>query len=353
MKKLKFDKSSSLRIVLFRTDRLGDTALTIQCAQALKDSYPNSHICFALQSYTAPLLQNNPFVDEIILTDKYSQKELIEILKQKKFDISISFFASKIATYTPLFAKIPIRIGPLSKLRSLLFTHKIRQKRSEGSQNEAQYGLNLLKPLGCQKVFYPKIYLSETEKILAKEYLYKKFGEKSENLIILHPGSGGSSKDWNVYNYLSLGQKILQENLAEVLITGSTDELDRYKEMLQDYPLLTPKNLLEEQKPLREFFAIISYGKLFLSNGTGPLHCAIALDTPTIGFHTLMRSCKPERWGPFTPKPEKHIVFTPTDDNNEPLPECISCNTKCPYYLCMDRIKVETVYEKITKIFCQ
>lgn len=352
MKKLDFDKSSPLHIILFRTDRLGDTTLTLQCAQALKDAYPNSHICFALQSYTAPLLENNPFVDEVILTDKYSQKELTHILKSKKFDISISFFASKIATYVPFWAKIPIRIGPLSKLRSLLFTHKIRQKRSSGSQNEAQYCLNLLKPLGCYKVFYPKIYLNESEKTHAKTYLDKKFGKKSENLIILHPGSGGSSKDWSVDNYLVLAQKILQENMAQVLITGSTQELDRYKEMLKDYPVLTSNNLLEEQKPLREFFAIISCAKLFLSNGTGPLHCAIALDTPTIGFHTLMRSCKPQRWGPFTSNPHKHIILTPTDENNKPLPECISCSTKCPYYLCMDRIKVQDVYEKITKIFC-
>ncbi|PAF53499.1 hypothetical protein BKH42_05475 [Helicobacter sp. 13S00482-2] len=351
MKKINLHESSPFRIILFRTDRLGDTVLTIQCAQALKDKYPDSYICFALRSYTAPLLENNPFVDEVILIDKYSQKQLTQLLKNKKIDISISFFASKLATYVPLFAKIPIRIGPLSKLRSIFFTHRIRQKRSSGSENEGQYNLNLLKPLGSQKVFFPKIYVNENEKSNAKEYLEKKFGSLEKNLIILHPGSGGSSKDWNTNNYLALAQKILEENLAEVLITGSTEELSKYKKMLKNYPIIDKNNLLEEQKPLREFFAIIQQAKLFLSNGTGPLHCAIALDVPTIGFHTLMRSCKPDRWGPFTSDMQKHTVFTPKDDNNEPLPECTSCNTKCPYYLCMDRIKVIDVYEKIKEIF--
>ncbi|MDO7253570.1 glycosyltransferase family 9 protein [Helicobacter cappadocius] len=352
MKKITFEKSSPLRIVLFRTDRLGDSALTIQCAEAIKDTYPNSYIYFALSSYTAPLLENNPFVDEVILIDKYSQKDLISFLKTKKIDISISFFASKLATYVPFFAKIPIRIGILSKLRSIFFTHKIRQKRSNGSQNEAQYNLNLLKPLGIQKIFYPKIYLSESEKATAKQYLEKKFGDKSKNLIILHPGSGGSSKDWSTDNYLLLAQKIIEENLAEILITGSNEELQRYAQMLKNYPLISANNLLEEQKPLREFFGIIAQSKLFLSNGTGPLHCAIALDTPTMGFHTLMRSCKPSRWGPFTSNPQKHIIITPKDKNNNPLPECTSCSLKCPYYLCMDSIKVDDIYKKIKESFC-
>ncbi|PAF51552.1 glycosyltransferase family 9 protein [Helicobacter sp. 13S00477-4] len=347
MKKINFKKSDSIKILLFRTDKLGDVVLSLECIEALKTLYPKSHICFAMQSYTAPLIENNPFLDETILTDNCSQKELIRTIKNKNFDISISLFPSKIACYVPFFARIPIRIGPFSKIRSLLFTHKIRQKRSLGEKNEAQYNLDLLKPLGCEKKYFPKIYLSNEEISQAKNYLHNKFGNDAKKIIILHPGSGGSSKDWKIQNYFSLAEKIVQNNIAKVLITGSQTELNTYKRLMKNHPLLDQNNLLENQKSLRELLSIIAEAKLFLSNGTGPLHCAIALDVPTIGFHTLMRSCKPNRWGPFCANMKKHTIITPTTSSGERIPECISCNKKCPYYLCMDRILVEDIFEII------
>ncbi|PAF48636.1 hypothetical protein BKH41_05015 [Helicobacter sp. 12S02232-10] len=351
MTKIAFEKSTPLKIILFRTDKLGDVVLSLQCIEAIKATYPNSFVSFALRSYTAPLVENNPFLDEVILIDQYSRIKLIQIIKAKKFDISVSLFASKIACYTAFLARIPIRIGPLSKPRDLLFfTHRMRQERSSGKKNEGQYNLELLSLLGCGDHYFPKIYLTPQEKSLAQDYLSHKYGSKSYKIILLHPGSGGSSKDWNAKNYLSLAQQILKNNLAQVLISGSQNELETYLSMLDDFPLLNKSHFFEKSKPLREFLAIISEARLFLSNGTGPLHCAIALGVPTIGFHTLMRSCKPARWGPLAKDTSIHTVITPHLPSGEPLSECISCTKKCPYYLCMDMISVEEIYQTIVGI---
>ncbi|PAF43932.1 glycosyltransferase family 9 protein [Helicobacter sp. 11S02596-1] len=318
MKKIAFESTAPLKILLFRTDRIGDVVLTLPCIQALKTTYPNSYICLALQSYTAPLVENNPFLDDIICVDKCSQKEFTALIKAKRFDVSVSFFASKIACYAPFLAKIPVRIGPLSKLRALLFTHKIRQKRSLGEQNEAQYNLDLLKLLGSQTTYFPKITLTEEEKSAGKAYVKAKFGTNTKPLFILHPGSGGSSKDWSVPNYFLLAEKILSNHLGNVLITGSGSELTGYEAMLSDYPLLKSSHLLDGQKPLREFLGIIACGDVFLSNSTGPLHCASALGVKTIGFYPLTQACKPQRWGAFAQDMHRHITLTPQKERHDP-----------------------------------
>lgn len=342
MKKITLDKNATLKILLFRTDRLGDVVLTIQCIQALKALYPKSKISFALQSYSAPLVENNPFLDEVILIDIYEQKEFIKVVKAKKFDISISFFSSKIACYTPFFAKIPIRIGPFSKIRTLLFNYRIRQKRSLGEQNEAAYNLDLLQPLGCTKKYFPKIYLTSEEKKQSKLYLQKKFNTTTDKIIFLHPGSGGSSRDWKIENYFLLAETILSKNIAQVLITGSLKELMNYEKRLNEYPLLDKSNLLEEQKPLREFLSIISHADIFVSNSTGPLHCASALDCKTIGFYPLTRACKPQRWGTFSDYPQKHIILTPRKENYS-----IEICQNIPFEECMDTITIQDALEAI------
>lgn len=346
MKKIIFSKDTPLKILLFRTDRLGDVVLTIECIEALKTAYPKSEIFFALQSYTAPIVENNPFLDGIILTDAYEQKKLIEVIKSKNFDVSISFFASKIACYAPFFAKIPIRIGPFSKIRALLFNHKILQKRSLGDQNEAEYNLDLLKPLGCEKKYFPKIYLNSKEKKQGQIYLQKKFSTKADKVIFLHPGSGGSSQDWKVENYFLLAEKILSKKIAQVLITGSLEELINYENRLNDHPLLNKNNLLEEQKPLREFLSIISCANIFISNSTGPLHCASALGCKTIGFYPLTKTCKPQRWGTFSDHPQKNLILTPKKENYSP-----QIHQAIPFEKCMDTITIENAFEAIKVLF--
>lgn len=344
MKKIILDKSQTITFLLMRTDRLGDTALSIQCIEALKINYPNSKVIFALKSYTAPLLKNNPFVDEVICIDKYDKKDLIELIKSKKIDISISLFASKEACYLPFSAKIPIRIGPFSKFRSLLFTHKIVQSRSKSEKHEAVYNLELLKPLGINKLYYPKIYLDEEEKQWAKDFLKSK--KISHPLVILHPGTGGSSKDWSVQNFFILAQKLLMDKNINILITGSQKELQNYNCVLKDFPKIKSENLLSEEIDLRKLFGVISHADCFVANSTGPLHCASALHIPTISFYPMLRVAKPQRWQPFNSNPLLHNVVTPMD-NGEPLKECFKCTDKCPYYFCMDSIEVAKVYSLI------
>ncbi|PAF41828.1 glycosyltransferase family 9 protein [Helicobacter sp. 11S03491-1] len=345
MKRITIEKFTPIKIILFRTDRLGDTVLSLECIEAIKSTYPKSYICFGLQSYTAPLVENNPFLDEVICVDMYGQKELVSILKSKNFDISISLFASKIACYAPFFAKIPIRIGPLSKIRGLLFTHKIYQKRSKGEKNEGEYNLDLLKPLNCEKKYFPKIYLTSSEKQWGKNYITHKFIFQSLPLIIIHPGSGGSSRDWKVQNYFSLAQTIIKNKIANILITGSSKELENYANILKDYPLLQKNHLLENQKPLREFLSIITHANIFMSNSTGPLHCASALGCKTIGFYPLNRTCSPKRWGVMSENPNDHLTLSPKKENFTSQ----ICGD-IPFQECMELITIEDALQAIKKL---
>jgi ADP-heptose:LPS heptosyltransferase len=331
--------------VVFRTDRIGDTVLSAQVPELLKKYYPNSKIIFVVRNYTKAILQNNPFVDEIISIDEHSTHELVKILKSKKIDVSISLFASKEATILPFLARIPVRIGPMSKIRSLLFNLRIWQKRSQSRKNEAEYNLDLLKPLGINEICYPKIYLTQDEKSFGENYLKNLENLKNlekNKLVILHPGSGGSSKDWSLDKYFKLAKMLIEKNIR-ILISGSKKELEIYEKYSEKYKI-PQAFLMKNELEMREFFAVISSADLFVSNSTGPLHCAVALGVKTVSFYPPLKTCSALRWGPFSDAKNNHFVFTPN------LPECKKCDDKCPNYLCMDSISEQTVFTKILEI---
>jgi len=58
------------KILVMRTDRLGDVILSTPVIANLRKAYPKSHIAFLCRPYTKEVLENNPYLDEIIIYDK-------------------------------------------------------------------------------------------------------------------------------------------------------------------------------------------------------------------------------------------------------------------------------------------
>jgi ADP-heptose:LPS heptosyltransferase len=50
---------------------------------------------------------------------------------------------------------------------------------------------------------------------------------------------------------------------------------------------------------LRELAAIFSCADLVVTNSTGPLHLAVALEVSTVSIYSPIPTCHPTRWGPY------------------------------------------------------
>ena len=338
------NRGEALRIAVFRTDRIGDLVLATPVAELLKKRFPAAYLTFVVREYASPVLEQNPFIDKILTVDGLTYKEIAKQIQDN--DVSLTLIAYKNAVFSPWLANIPVRIGPLSgspltKLRSLLFNLRFRQRRSASLQNEAQYMLDLArKAFGLEGDAYPRIYLTAKEQAWGQNYLETRYaiGPK-ERFIVLHPGSGGSSKDLPLAKFEKLAEKM---NLAGMrfLVSGSAEELKSYSQLpgFKDYLML-------EALPLRNYLALLANAALFVGGSTGPLHCAVALDVSTVSFYPLKRTYSPQRWGPFSAKPARHRVFSP------PVPACRRCKPSCQYAPCMDLLNVEDIFTGIQKLF--
>ena len=52
------------RLIISRTDSIGDVILTLPVAGELKRQFPQLHIIFLGSSYTKPIVECCPYVDE-------------------------------------------------------------------------------------------------------------------------------------------------------------------------------------------------------------------------------------------------------------------------------------------------
>ncbi len=284
-------------ILIARTDRLGDVLLTTPVSRALRAASPEAKISWLVRPYAAPLLEHNPDVDEVLLDDGGSAHELARRIRSRHFDAAIVAYPRWRVSWAIWWAGVPLRIGPASKWYSLFFNRRLWQHRSQGQKHEADFNLDLLGPLGVPFRRVPtRFELTPIEKETARKTLESHRVSLERPIVMLHPGSGGSSARWPLQHFMKLGDA-LQEQGAQVIVTGGPGE--NYQSIMIDQMHRIPVFMAAGSVSLRELAALYSWADLLVSNSTGPLHLAVAVGTPTVSVYSTLPTCHPRRWGPY------------------------------------------------------
>lgn len=162
---------------------------------------------------------------------------------------------------------------------------------------------------------------------------------KSEPLkkwIAIHPGSKDGFKRWPSSHFAEVG-KILQREMGyQILITGTKEELPLMKEIASQIP---DAALLDTNLSLHAFAAILSRIDLLISNDTGPVHLACALNRPVVAIYG---PTDPKLCGPH--KAENATVFSVP-------PSCTPCLKRaCKLPFCLLQISPRNVVDAVTNV---
>lgn len=330
------------KILIVRTDRIGDVVLSIPLAELVKKKYPDSKITYFIRHYTRALLDGNSFIDDVIIADEADGeilfKENLEKIKPRKFDTCIVVNPTFKITLMMFLARIKNRIGTGYRWYSVLFNNKVYEHRKYGDKHELEYNINLLAKLGIyvkdisKKIkFHLQIDGDSSETINS---ILSQRGFKSGNkIIIVHPGSGGSSVDLPKEKLIELTRMLNSLNNISIIITGSKSESELCKEFEISNSVINLSGMLN----LSLLKALINEASIFISNSTGPMHIAAALGVHVIGFFPKILACSQKRWGPYT---EKKTLFVPTID-------CSNCTREqCEKLNCMNRIDIGKVFDE-------
>lgn len=287
------------KILISRTDGLGDLLLTTPLIKAVKESEGHPYVAVMAGKYASPVLENSPDVDEIIIYDQEDRKNLLRKLKDAKFDACITVYPRFDTSFLLASCGIPKRIGSAYRWYSpLFFNIQVTMHRKNSVKHEADYNLELGESIIGKKeanqIYY---YPSNDEKAKADEYVKRK--GLPPQFVIIHPGSRGSA--WNISEakYIEAADKISE--FAKVLITGGPDEKDKIRAMREKMKNMDKVQLLEENMTIREFAAVIGRASVLVSGSTGPMHLAAALGVKTLSFfpHDDIKAMRAKRWGPL------------------------------------------------------
>lgn len=319
-------------IAVVRTDRLGDMVLTLPLCRAIKSEFPDSKVVLVTRKYSLPLLYKCPVIDQVVLTDDFP-KGIKSIFKSNNFDVAF-FPRPRLGEVLPACTNgVRYRVGSAYRAYSFLFNKKVYDHRKEGVYHEAEYNVRLLsqtigKDLPAELV-KPEVNPAAFEYV---ETLLHNNNISQGEYIILHPGSGGSSRDWKPASFASLAGLLAEKTKFSIITTGIAGESTVCGIVAKSSDRIV--NLCGKLD-LWQMIALLSGGKLLVANSTGVLHIASALGIAVAGLFPNTSHIGARRWGPYSAC--SAVISPPLTDNSPQMDN-------------MDLIKPETVYKTVLKL---
>ena len=348
------------RFLIINPFGIGDVLFTVPMIKNIKAHVPDAFIGYVANRRTAPLLQNLPEIDQVIIYDRdefkaVSKRSKLAFLKLlrftlheirlPRFDMAIDLSLTGYASFYCLLAGIKERIGLNFKGRSLFLTRKIPFAGFEG-RPVAEYYLDLAKELGIPVAHRSmEVPVPALDHAWAADFLKKIRGEE-KYLIAVFPGGGESwgqdakFKRWPAAKYAQLVQKVFEDFGVQVILMGDPKEESLCKEIqsLVKYPLLSACGATT----LGQTMAVLDQCSLAVVNDGGPLHMAVASGTKTV---SIFGPVDEKVYGPYPAEGHRVVVRSIA---------CRPCyrnfrRAACEHVSCLKNIEVEQVLSAVGK----
>jgi heptosyltransferase-2 len=344
------------KILVVQPSWVGDAVMATPTLRAIRELYPAAHISYLMKRYVKPIYSGMPWADQILTyrTGKTRGKagkgqflELAARLRAGKFDLAILLPNSFKVALVCKMAKIPQIVGYDRDGRGFLLSDKLLPVKERGKFIPTpilKYYLGIAHYLGSgHKNLTMQLFVTEQERRTAREVLERggldgdierPAGRGQPPLILLNPGAQyGSAKCWLPEHFAAVGDRLVEELGATILISGTSRErpiLDAVQRHMHHAAVdLSTKGLT-----LGALKEIVRRCDLMVTNDTGPRHIAAAFDVPEV---TVFGPTLPEWTEIYFAKERKVSVKV----------FCGPCQRKfCPLdHRCMTRVTPDRVFQ--------
>lgn len=344
MKRLKQTKVK--KILIRSANWVGDAVMSTPAIQSLRHSFPDAEISILTKPWTAAIFQHNPHIDNILIYNAHGRHRgikgilrLSKDIRKQKFDMAFLIQNAFEAALISWLAAIPVRLGYDTDARKALLTHAVHRKPEYKKRHQIDYYLEILSNAGLPVNGGRLVYtVTREETRYAQEMLSRSQISGKTKWVGINPGAAfGTAKRWFPERFADVCNQLRKLDDIRVMIFGAPGEEDIGKTIREhigkDCIDLTGKTTL------RQAAALIRACDAFITNDSGLMHIAAALDVPQIALFG----------------PTNHLTTSPASSNSTIIRHPVSCSPcmkpHCPTdHRCMKEITVAQVVESAQRL---
>jgi lipopolysaccharide heptosyltransferase II len=289
-------------ILCIRLDAIGDVIMTTPAFHALKAGHSDRQLTLLTSSAGAaivPLIadidhvivHDAPWLKSTVQEDPNSEFALIKRLEQCQFDAAVIF---TVYSQNPLpsalicyLAKIPLRLAHCHENPYQLLTHWVKDPEpGQQIRHEVQRQLDLVKTIGCTVADSRlRLALSATATQQVYEILDRAGIAIGSPWMVIHPGSTAASRRYPPEQFAIVAQTLIKRFGVQIIFTGTETE----RSLVDSIQVCSgvASTSLVGVLDLQQLAALLSFTPVFITNNTGPMHIAAAVQTPTVALYAL------------------------------------------------------------------
>jgi len=290
------------RILVLRTDHIGDMVLSSSFFRNLKLSFPDAQITVLCRKMNEELAQIIPGVDQIEVMntpwlargDRGSLGAILRNLKTYRhhFDLALDLHPHP---FNIVLGKILAKRMVGFNFRGLGFLLDLALSDSPAGTHVVDRNLRLVEAIGG-KVEDPELRLQvPAECSQWVRDLFTKLGIRSDNfVVVIHPGVGMASKQWPTGSFSALVDLITAHPSVEVVLVDKDET--RVLPIMDGLVKKRVHNLAGEVD-LVKLIALIKESRIVIGLESMVIHLAASVGTPVVELHSGQSS--PDEWGVY------------------------------------------------------
>jgi heptosyltransferase II len=323
------DAAVTQRIVVRAPNWLGDVLLSLGAVRDLRRNFPEARLDVLVKPGLAALYAAVPEVDGTL--EAHGAGRDVRAVRAGRYDLAVLLTNSFGTAWVAWRAGVPERWGYARDGRSLLLTRAVPVPEQVRGTSQVFYYRALLGGAGLRVAANPETTLAcpDDWRARGREVL------GDGRWIAVSPGAAfGTAKRWLPDRFAEAATAVARERGARVVIVGAASERAVGEQVRA--ALGVEGRLLAGETTLPELVGVLANADLLLTNDSGPMHLASALDVPLVAIFgpTDARETSPVRG---------RVV-------SEPVP-CAPCMLReCPIdHRCMRGVDVARVVAAATE----
>jgi lipopolysaccharide heptosyltransferase II len=289
------------RILVIRTDLMGDLVLSLPAIHAVHRAYPEATIDVLILAANAGVVKHDTAISRIVTYDPNiwrrpgafvraaSYKEFLGVLRGlrgARYDLCLSLCGDW-ASILAFFSKARRRVGYRGEAYPFFMTDPVPGRRYRIRQHEVEYVLGVAKAAGGivgEGQREPVMAASAQTQEEVRALLAACGVQQGDLLIAAHAGAtNGMAKRWPLSSWAALVDRLIEELGAKVILTGAPGDAamtGAVAAKMDHQPLDFAGKTSVEQ-----LAALLAECDLVISGDSGPLHMAGAVGTPVVAIH--------------------------------------------------------------------
>ena len=326
-------KDKPTRILLLRPDHLGDLILTTPILDALRSYAPDAQITMMIGPWSSEVVARHPALNRLITCpfpgfQRAAQRAFdpyillfrtAQQVGREEYDLAINlrpdFWWGAALLYL---AGVPQRIGYAIQPGTPFLTRPLPFPAAEhatvSNLRLVSAGLQALGNSMLEEPYtsakYPLYFKpTEAERAWVDEQLHNVGIDREEPIVVIHAGTGGAVKLWRTEAWAHVADTLTTTEIlpraARIVLTGSNSERAMLEEIVQG---MKSQPVLMTNTTVGQLAALLARAQLVLGVDNGPLHMAVAQDTPSL---RIFGPTDPRIFGPWGDK-KRHRVIAAT-----------------------------------------